>query len=163
MKLTWASDDPNGEIDENFWAQAAADRVEVGDEDVEMGKPSHLISQYSVSCRTTGHGVPIPFESQFFHDDGDDGFAEDNLDMGTPMLDGDDDDLWQGTQGGTSQGLKKSRPENVNYAKKAKRVDVKRLKDDIWTGLKTLLPEERPASSGDDSVSVQAVRSLNLS
>ena len=98
--------------------------------------------------------MPIPFESQFFHDDGDDGFTEDNLDMGTPILDGDGDDLWQGTQGGTSQGLKKSRPDNVKYAKKAKRVDVKRLKDDIWSGLKTLLPEDRPASSRDDSVSI---------
>ena len=56
------------------------------------------------------------------------------------MGDGDAEDLWQGTQG---QELKKSRPENVNFAKKAKRVDVKRLKDDIWSGLRTLIPEDK--------------------
>ena len=59
---------------------------------------------------------------------------------------GDEDDLWQGTQG---QELRKSRPENVNFAKKAKRVDVKRLKDDIWSGLKTLVPAA-PTLEEDD-------------
>ena len=65
--------------------------------------------------------------------------------------DGDAEDLWQGTQG---QELKKSRPENVNFAKKAKRVDVKRLKDDIWSGLRTLVPDQK--DSDEDS----AVRSV---
>lgn len=32
--------------------------------------------------------------------------------------------------------LKKVCLENVNFMKKVKRVDVKRLKDDIWMGLK---------------------------
>ncbi|ORX34460.1 condensin complex subunit 2/barren [Kockovaella imperatae] len=126
---TRLENDPNGEIDENFWAQAAADRIDIGEGDVD-----------------TGDSAAIPFESQFFHDDVDDGFADDGIDMGTPMIDGDDDDLWQGTQGG----LRKSRPENVNYAKKAKRVDVKRLKDDIWSGLKTLLPKDQPDSPEDE-------------
>lgn len=45
--------------------------------------------------------------------------------------------------------MKKAKPENVNFAKKAKRVDVKRLKDDIWSGLKVLVPE----APSDDSVS----------
>jgi condensin complex subunit 2 len=39
------------------------------------------------------------------------------------------------------QQVRKTRPENVHFAKKAKRVDVKRLKDDIWSGLKTLVPD----------------------
>ena len=46
-------------------------------------------------------------------------------------MEGDEDDLWAGVQG-----LKKAKPETVNYAKRAKRVDVKRLKDNIWKGLK---------------------------
>lgn len=55
-----------------------------------------------------------------------------------------DDDLWAGTEG---QQVRKVRPENVHFAKKAKRVDVKRLKDDIWSGLKTLVPEPHDESS----------------
>ena len=82
--------------------------------------------------------APIPFESQFFHDDPDDAFVDDAIGPAT-LGDGDAEDLWQGTQG---QELKRSRPENVNFAKKAKRVDVKRLKDDIWSGLRTLIPED---------------------
>jgi condensin complex subunit 2 len=81
-------------------------------------------------------GLPIaPFESQFFHDDVDDGadFAE--VDDGLVVAGedgGEAEDLWAGTQG---QQLRKAKPESVQYAKKAKRVDVKRLKDSIWKGL----------------------------
>jgi condensin complex subunit 2 len=99
--------------------------------------------------------MPIPFASQFFHDDGDGDGGDDAADYA--FVDGDldvdndndvdgragmttleDDDLLAGTQG---QVLRKTRPENVHFAKKAKRVDVKRLKDDIWHGLKVVLPE----------------------
>ena len=48
-----------------------------------------------------------------------------------------EEDLWAGTQGK----LKMARPESVHYAKKAKKVDVKRLKDNIWKGLRI---EEKP-------------------
>ena len=82
----------------------------------------------------------MPFETQFFHDDGDDGGFGASGDVGG--FD-DDDDLWAGTQG---QQLRRARPENVHFAKKAKRVDVKRLKDDIWSGLKTLVPD--PGAEG---------------
>jgi len=138
------AENPNGEIDENFWAQAASDRVDAGDD------PDRMDSD-----------MPIPFESQFFHDDGDDpadyAFVDDNLDAadgasdGPSMPIGDDDDLWQGTQG---QEVRKAKPENVHFAKKAKRVDVKRLKDDIWSGLKVLVPEkdkEKDESSDSDN------------
>lgn len=93
--------------------------------------------------------MPVPFETQFFHDDGDDGFADDVGGFGAPGAagPGEEDDLWQGTQGPE---LKRSRPENVHFAKKAKRVDVKRLKDDIWTGLKALVPAPPPASVDSD-------------
>ncbi|OWZ47865.1 condensin complex subunit 2 [Cryptococcus neoformans c8] len=116
----------DGEIDENFWAAAAKEREGgecVGDE---FGS------------------APAPFESQFFQDDDDYGDMDNDVDFGpiqpsVPVLSGpgeEEDDLWAGTQ----MELKKVRPENVNFAKKAKRVDVKRLKDDIWTGLKDLVP-----------------------
>jgi len=49
------------------------------------------------------------------------------------------------------QQVRKVRPENVHFAKKAKRVDVKRLKDDIWSGLKTLVPESHDESSEEVS------------
>lgn len=98
--------------------------------------------------------APMPFETQFFHDDGDDGgdfgFSADSPSGGVPGYD-EDDDLWAGTQG---QQLKRARPENVHYAKKAKRVDVKRLKDDIWTGLRSLVPEPQDEGMGEEQASV---------
>lgn len=102
--------------------------------------------------------MPPPFESQFFADGddatdaGDFAFVDDaldpdqDLDGATPMpMAGDEgeDDLWQGTQGQ----IKRARPENVNFAKRAKRVDVKRLKDDIWSNLKTIVNDPLPSSS----------------
>ncbi|WVF69854.1 hypothetical protein IAT40_004635 [Kwoniella sp. CBS 6097] len=130
------AENPNGEIDENFWAQAAADRADAG----VNGEGMDFDSQ------------PAPFESQFFHDDGDDGYVDDALDASDPSGMGmgmdEADDLWQATQ---DQELRKSRPETVHFAKKAKRVDVKRLKDDIWTGLKSLIPAEKDETSEDDA------------
>ncbi|WVQ97904.1 hypothetical protein IAU59_005021 [Kwoniella sp. CBS 9459] len=130
------AENPNGEIDENFWAQAAADRADAGVD----GEGMDFDSQ------------PAPFESQFFHDDGDDGYVDDALDASDPSGMGmgmdEADDLWQATQ---DQELRKSRPETVHFAKKAKRVDVKRLKDDIWNGLKSLIPPEKDESSEDDA------------
>jgi condensin complex subunit 2 len=144
-----STEDANGEIDENFWAQAAADRVDF-DETADPGEQStHPDGQKLMD--SPGDNAPIPFESQFFHDDVDDAFVDDQLDGGSPgmMMDipGDEDDLWAGTQG---QELKKSRPENVHFAKKAKRVDVKRLKDDIWSGLKTLVPDTEGQTESED-------------
>ncbi|XAO22086.1 hypothetical protein I312_100851 [Cryptococcus bacillisporus CA1280] len=125
----------DGEIDENFWATAAKEREGgegVGDE---FGS------------------APAPFESQFFQDDDDYGDMDNDVDFGpiepnVPVLPGSDeekDDLWPGTQ----MELKKARPDNVNFAKKAKRVDVKRLKDDIWTGLKDLVSHANKTGDTD--------------
>lgn len=126
------AENANGEIDENFWAQAAADRA-VGDEGMDMDD-----------------GGQLPFESQFFHDDGDvdvddDAFVDDHL---MPGVGDDADDLWQSTQG---EELRRPRPENVRYAKKAKRVDVKRLKDDIWTDLRGLVDDDGSESDAAES------------
>ncbi len=74
----------------------------------------------------------MPFETQFFHDDASSAadFAE--VDDGLVEMDNaEEEDLWAASQGQ----LKKSKPESVQYAKRAKRVDVKRLKDSIWKGL----------------------------
>ncbi|OXG36118.1 condensin complex subunit 2 [Cryptococcus neoformans Gb118] len=120
----------DGEIDENFWAAAAKER-----------EGGECVGE----CVGDEFGsAPAPFESQFFQDDDDYGDMDNDVDFGpiqpsVPVLSGpgeEEDDLWAGTQ----MELKKVRPENVNFAKKAKRVDVKRLKDDIWTGLKDLVP-----------------------
>lgn len=114
-----ASNNAAGEIDETFWAQAAQDR-ETGADDFAAE-------------------ADMPFESQFFHDDDD--FVDAALDDAE-----DADDLRLETQG---QELKRARPENVHYAKKAKRVDVKRLKDDIWSDLRAGLKIEAPEFEGE--------------
>lgn len=140
----------DGEIDENFWAAAAKERE--GGECVGDGTYICLAKEDRSSLKLASVGfhwtefgsAPAPFESQFFQDDDDYGDMDNDVDFGpiqpsVPVLSGpgeEEDDLWAGTQ----MELKKVRPENVNFAKKAKRVDVKRLKDDIWTGLKDLVP-----------------------
>ena len=76
----------------------------------------------------------IPFNTQFFHDDYDDGpgfddmYDADGNGMGGPEPDAGEQDLLAATQGHT----RRVRPEFVNYAKRAKRVDVKKLKENIW-------------------------------
>jgi condensin complex subunit 2 len=79
-------------------------------------------------------GGAIPFNTQFFHDDYDDapGF-DDGFDGegGAPEADAGDQDLLAATQGQT----RRIKPEFVNYAKRAKRVDVRKLKENIWKGL----------------------------
>lgn len=69
-----------------------------------------------------------------------------NPGIGEGLGEDNEDDLWKGTTG-----IRKARPENVNFAKKAKRIDVKRLKDDIWSNLKSLIPPSSiPTSSSDE-------------
>lgn len=105
-------------------------------------------------------GQPIPFESQFFNDgeDVDDdgpaafgdafGDVEPEVDSG-PMRDGEEaDNLLAGTTGAE---LRTTKRENVHFAKKAKRVDVKRLKDDIWEGLKGLVGPSTTGDGGDET------------
>jgi hypothetical protein len=87
-----------------------------------------------------GDGV-MPFSTQFFHDDYDDGGGGDGFDDGfgfpeaessmTPAPEGEDTDLLAATQ---NLG-RKVRPEAVNFAKRAKRVDVRKLKENIWREL----------------------------
>lgn len=82
-------------------------------------------------------GMPV-WDNQFMQGDEDDNdmpdFEEEGLGIpttGNLSLSNEEDDLLAATQGQ----LKRVRPDNVNYAKRAKRVDVKKLKDSIWDEL----------------------------
>ena len=63
-----------------------------------------------------------------------------------PLDDSGEQDLLAATQGQT----RRVRPEFVNYAKRAKRVDVRRLKENIWKGLDIVVPKKK-AEDGDES------------
>ena len=112
--------------DEQLWADAAGDADDMGGADGGM-----------------------PFDTQFFHD-ADDGYDANGGDLGglddspanaTVGGDAEDEELTQ-----TLQALNRVKPEYVNYAKKAKRVDVKKLKENIWKELGILSSDEDPAS-----------------
>jgi hypothetical protein len=95
-------------------------------------------------------GGAIPFNTQFFHDDYDDGPGFDDYDgdgVGSANVDASEQDLLAATQGQT----RRVRPEFVNYAKRAKRVDVRKLKDNIWRGLDIVVS---PAKNEDEDESM---------
>jgi len=124
------NDDGDGEVDQHFWAQA---NQSAGDD-----------------LDQTQGGGPIPFNTQFFHDDFDDddegpGF-DDDMDIVIPAALDEEGDLLAATQGP----LKRVRPEFVNYARKAKRVDVRKLKDNIWKGLDITVRKERHQEGAED-------------
>lgn len=80
-----------------------------------------------------GDDFPPPFDTQWLAEDTPDaangagpGGADDDEEM---------DDLHAATQGQ----LRRVRPEMVSYAKRAKRVDVKKLKDSIWRELEEVV------------------------
>jgi condensin complex subunit 2 len=55
-----------------------------------------------------------------------------------------------------TQGLgRKVRPETVNYARRAKRVDVRKLKENIWKGLDIIVPEGQGEDDEDRMVRLQ--------
>ncbi|KAH8093297.1 condensin complex subunit 2/barren [Cristinia sonorae] len=125
----------DGEVDENFWAQAAADQAAAqaqgGDGD------------------ETGDAGAVPFNTQFFHDDFDDAPGFDDVydgDGGPSAIEPGEQDLLAATAGQT----RRVRPEYVNYAKRAKRVDVRKLKENIWKGLDIVVPE--PKENPDEDV-----------
>ncbi|KZT51935.1 barren [Calocera cornea HHB12733] len=103
----------DGEVDERFWAQAAADQAGGFEAD------------------QTQDGGPIPFGTQFFMDDFEDGGYDDDGFPGPVQTMDEEGDLLAATQ----EQLKRVRPEFVNYSKRAKRVDVRKLKENIWKGL----------------------------
>jgi condensin complex subunit 2 len=142
-----------GEIDENFWAQAAADQAagrsgEDGNESKSPTHPEFLETLKFISfALADGDDQAIPFNTQFFHDDFDDGDGpgfDDGDDGGgigsaAPGAEIDEPDL-MATLAGTSRRV---RPQYVNYTKKAKRVDVRKLKENIWKSLDIKVPNQR--------------------
>lgn len=62
-----------------------------------------------------------------------------------PGEDAGEQDLIAATQGQA----RRARPEAVNYARKAKRVDVRKLKENIWKGLDIVIKKE---ADGDESM-----------
>ncbi|KAG8874705.1 hypothetical protein FRB97_005738 [Tulasnella sp. 331] len=134
----------DGEIDERFWANAAAAQAQ---EEHMGGDGEDDITN------------PIPFNTQFFHDDYDDGggFEEEFVDgdlaagLGDRM---DEEDLMAATQGQ----LKRTRPDFVNYAKRAKRVDVRKLKENIWKSLDIVVDHQDDDEFGaEDASAVKGV------
>jgi condensin complex subunit 2 len=95
---------------------------------------------------TDGH---IPFSTQFFNDDDDDGPSGfgDFGDAGLSTIDADagEQDLLAATAGQT----RRIKPEVINYAKRAKRVDVRKLKENIWKGLDIVVHKAKP--EGEDA------------
>jgi len=146
------------EVDENFWAQAAADQAagrnvdEEGDES-ESYSQLHFIDSANFLSVSAANGGVIPFNTQFFHDDYDDGPGFDDVFDGDgdggamPDVDAGEQDLLAATASQT----RRVRPEFVNYAKKAKRVDVRKLKENIWRGLDIKVAElKKPQGENED-------------
>ncbi|TDL23688.1 barren [Rickenella mellea] len=136
----------DGEVDENFWAQAAADQA--------AGRNGEEVDE-------TADGGAIPFNTQFFHDEYDDGPGFDDIyDGDGPMPTGDgmaadvepgEQDLLAATAGQT----RRVRPEFVNYAKRAKRVDVRKLKENIWKGLDIVVSHSPPENEADEDLGME--------
>ena len=98
-------------------------------------------SRFTSFVLEDGDDQAIPFNTQFFHDDFDDGDGpgfDDGDDGGgvVPGAEGDEPDL-MATLAGSSRRV---RPQYVNYTKKAKRVDVRKLKENIWKSLDIKVP-----------------------
>lgn len=95
----------------------------------------------------SNNGV-VPFNTQFFHDDYDDGPGFDDMYDGdgdvngtsgpTMSVEAGERDLLSETQGQSHR----VRPEAVNYSRRAKRVDVRKLKENIWKGLDINIPSQ---------------------
>lgn len=114
----------------------------------------HVIPIGAMILTNPTDDAAVPFNTQFFHDEDDDDFGgtqmfEDIFDADGNTLaassgdpnslgpggvgaDGDVDLLAEGLNDGRRRRV---RPEFVSYAKRAKRVDVRRLKENIWKGL----------------------------
>jgi len=88
-------------------------------------------------CLENDDASRLPFQTQWLGDDDNEAPDFDEVEDGG-------DDLLAATQGQ----LKRVRPETVNYAKRAKRVDVKKLKETIWKELEEVsVQPETPAIS----------------
>ena len=124
---------PDGEIDEAYWAQEGARLTGQGEDDI---KGSYDADFFQDDGLAFPGGLPAD-------DDDDDDFVDARedfagLDRNThpdgaklPVGSGQEGDYGNQlvTQGG------RMRPEYVQYARVAKKVDVRRLKDEMWRGI----------------------------
>ncbi|KAF9064406.1 condensin complex subunit 2-domain-containing protein [Rhodocollybia butyracea] len=131
MRGQWvpAPTNAEGEVDENFWVQAA------GRNDDDMDN--------------NAAGDAIPFNTQFFHDNYDDGPGFDdayngNGGEGSGPVDPGEQDLLAIAQGQTQR----VKPKAVRFSKWAKQVDVRKLKENIWKGLN--IDELTPKKNAED-------------
>ncbi|TFK25577.1 barren [Coprinopsis marcescibilis] len=133
MRARLNNDD--GEIDEAFWAEAAANRAREQNQEDEDGPSGDA-----------------PFSTQFFNDDDDDGPAGFDDMYGDPStVEPGEQDLLAATHGQT----RRVKPEFVNYAKRAKRVDVRKLKENIWKGLDIVISKPRKDEEDSDEEMVR--------
>ncbi|KAF9060221.1 condensin complex subunit 2/barren [Rhodocollybia butyracea] len=130
-----------GKVDENFWAQAAADQAAGHNND-------DMDNMYSL-CSKDAAGDAIPFNTQFFHDNYDDGPGSNdaydgNGGEGSGPVDPGEKDLLAVAQGQTQR----VKPKAVRFSKWAKQVDVRKLKENIWKGLN--IDELTPKKNAED-------------
>jgi condensin complex subunit 2 len=168
---------PAGEVDEHYWAAAAAAQAGVdatGGKAIMPNDCKERVLMFGLSDDDDDdYGPALPFDTQFFHDDGDTPDFDDDLPMGGDEFEGligvmggvegeggaatagkatnEEDDLLKATQGGPA---KRVRPIFVNYARKAKRVDVRLLKENIW---KELALESSPSTQNEVSLLLTVV------
>lgn len=115
-----------------------------------------FVSRAKLTTRIDGGDGGFGFDDDDDDDAGAFGFPDDNdtFDNGSqsmPPADVAEVDLLAATQ----DQPRRVRIERVNYAKKAKRVDVKRLKDNIWKGLDIPVIQE---GQRDDDEMVRSAR-----
>ena len=130
--------------------------------------PPHILNFWNLEFNPVvladGDDQAIPFNTQFFHDDFDDdgdgpGFddGDDGGGIGSaPGAEGDEPDL-MATLAGSSRRV---RPQYVNYTKKAKRVDVRKLKENIWKSLDIKVPNPKDPDESMVRISVSILHPL---
>jgi condensin complex subunit 2 len=124
-------DIPEGQVDEAYWASKEAESHVHDSDDAPQG-------QYDADFfQDDGLGAAGPM------DDDDDNFA-DARDHFSPPVEGIGNEAAEGGPGPPLDGAygaqlvtqsRRLRPEYVQYARVAKKVDVRRLKEEIWRGL----------------------------
>ncbi|BGP27880.1 condensin complex subunit 2 [Rhodotorula toruloides] len=123
-----------GAADVQFWAQAGVDGSGVG---AGMGMMEGDMGGMDPMDHDFGGGPdnddddPPPFDTQWLVSGDTDDLPDADPDADAELP----DDLAAATQGQ----LRRVRPEQVTYAKRAKRVDVKKLKDSIWKELEVVV------------------------
>ncbi|GAA6053882.1 hypothetical protein JCM3770_005315, partial [Rhodotorula araucariae] len=130
-----------GEADVQFWAQAGAAGAGDGGEGGQEGYGDGMHAMGDDygggfggdgGAEDDGDDFPPPFDTQWL------AVGDEDTPSGASPPGGDDedmDDLAAATQGQ----LRRVRPEMVSYAKRATRVDVRKLKDSIWRELEEVV------------------------